>query len=106
MKRLLVLLLAALATACFHWAPVENITEIEGAKNVRIEPDGAAPYILRHPSIDEVRTLAQEQHARVTIRKLNGWMTALAITGYTLLTVGAVLALFGWVIAAAGVAGG
>jgi hypothetical protein len=65
-----------LTTGCFHWSRVEDLDDVVGAPRVRVEPSGAPSYVLEHPTVDEVRTVAQEEHAHVAVKKLDGWATA------------------------------
>ena len=78
--------LLALCTGCYHWGHVESLDEIEGAARVRVEPEQGAAYVLERPTRTEVREAAVEQHARISLWKLDGAGTAGLITGVVLAT--------------------
>jgi hypothetical protein len=77
-------LVLLLVTGCYHWAHVNEIDETTNAAQVRIEPAGAPAYMLVHPSPDIVRDSVVEEHARVSVKKLDPLATGVLVTGVTL----------------------
>ena len=73
---------------------------------MRIEAPGAPPLVLEHPSVAEVREIVVTEHARVAVRRLNGWATALIVTGATIATAFTGLFVFALIVAGSGIAGG
>jgi hypothetical protein len=98
-------MMASMLTACIHWSRVDTLDEVVDASRVRIESDVAPPIVLDHPSVERVaQVVASVVHARVEVRRLWGWPTALIITGAVLATAFTALVFLG--LAAASIAGG
>ncbi len=85
----LTLLLTFSLTACMHWVPMTSVDEVVGASHVRVVSDGRPPVVLDHPSIESVKhEVESAPHARIEVRALNGWGTALIITAGVLAAIG------------------
>ncbi len=89
-----------------HWANVNDLADVQGAARVRVEPPHGQAIVLDHPTVEQVRNLAVANHARVEVRKVSAWGTALIATGTFILTAFSALFVFGAVVASAGIAGG
>lgn len=87
-----------------HWANIDSLDDVRGAARVRAEPAHGDAIVLDHPTVERVRDLAIAHHARVELRKVNAWATALVATGGFILT--AFTALVILAVASAGIAGG
>ena len=100
----LVVLLVTLS-GCMHWANVSSLDDAAGACRVRITANDRPPVILERPTVDEIRDLVTDARgARVQVRKVNAWATALIATGGFLATAFTGLVILG--LAAVGIAGG
>ncbi len=87
-RGLLLLVLVSFATGCFHWAPASSLDDVDRACRVRVVTDDHAPVVLERPSVREVYALVSNaEHARIEVRKVNAWATALIATGGFVLTV-------------------
>jgi len=102
MSKILLFVLLLFATGCMtHWAPVSSIDDAVGAHHVRIVADEMSPVELTRPSAAEIFAhIANAEHVRVQVRKVNAWAAALVITGSVLAS-----AFMGFVILGAAVAG-
>lgn len=92
-------------TGCMHWAPIASLDDAAGACRVRVVSDGRPPVVLERPTADRVAAIVHaSRHARVEIRRINAWATALIATGSFLASAFTALVVLG--AAAAGIAGG
>jgi hypothetical protein len=86
-------LIVGLTSGCFHWSHVEDLDDVIGAERVRVEPPGEASYVLPNPSVEQVRDVVAADHARISVRKLDGWATGSLIGVAVIATAVPILAL-------------
>ena len=97
------LMLVCFASGCFRWAAIDNINEVASASRVRVEAPDSPAVVLDHPSVDVVRDFAAAHpDARVRVKKVNAWATALIVTGAFLATAFTALLFLGVAVAGAG----